>query len=241
MLNALDEDLAYLVPLDIRTIIDYRTTEEVRRQPNRLWSGDIRSVYFTPDASSAELAAKASSDAEKIDFLLRIAKSGDNRLAIDSSGRIMKDQYRDFINHPSSVEAFRNMLLLLAQTGEWATDQHCRGGKDRTGFGIALVHLVLGVKKEFIYQDYMLTNKLRARRNSRRMSQYREQTRNEDVLGFLLSMMETRSSYLDASLDEIKKRYGSVDRYISQGLGITSSTIDILKALFLTDRNGRAI
>ncbi|WP_179038111.1 tyrosine-protein phosphatase [Limnobaculum xujianqingii] len=236
-----DNDLIYLQPLGIRSVVDYRNAKEAAKQPNRLWADDIQSVFYTPDASSAELAAKASNDAEKIDFLLQLAKSGDSQLAIDNSGKIMEDQYRDFIHHPDSVDAFRNMLLLLAQSGEWAVNQHCRGGKDRTGFGIALVHLVLGVKKESIYHDYMLTNVLRAERNSRRMAQYREQTTDPNVLGFLSSMMETRYSYLDASLDEIAQRYGSVERYIRQGLGIDQQTIDCLKAIFLTAKSGGTV
>lgn len=236
-----DNDFTYLEPLGIRYIVDYRNPKEAAKQPNRLWADDIESFFFTPDASSAELAAKASNDAEKIEFLLDLAKSGDSQLAIDNSGKIMEDQYRDFIHHPDSVDAFRQMLLQLAQTGEWAADQHCRGGKDRTGFGIALIHLLLGVKKEFIYHDYMLTNILRAERNSRRMAQYREQTSDLNVLGFLSSMMETRRSYLDASLDEIAQRYGNEERYIRKGLGIEQKTIDTLRALFLTTKSGGTI
>ncbi|MCX8958617.1 tyrosine-protein phosphatase [Erwinia psidii] len=231
-----NNDFLYLAPLGIRTIIDYRTAEEIARQPNHLWTEDVKCVCLTPNASSAELAATTSGDAEKVDLLLRLATRAESGVIINSAGKIMEDQYREFIHHPDSVKAFRNMLLLLAQTGEWAVNQHCRGGKDRTGFGIALVHLALGVKKEFIYQDYMLTNQLRAERNRRRMLQYREQTKNEDVLGFLSSMMETRHSYLDASLDEIEKQYGGVERYIYDGLKIMPPTIEKLKARFLSNK-----
>lgn len=233
-----DKDFSYLKPLEIRSVIDYRNPKEVAKQPNNLWDERIESFCFTPDASSAELAAKASNDADKISFLLDIAKSGDSRLAIDNSGKIMQEQYRDFIHHPDSVDAFRNMLLLLAERGEWASDQHCRGGKDRTGFGIALVHMVLGVKREWLYLDYMLTNVLRAERNQRRMAQYRAETDDPNVLGFLSSMMETRQSYLDAAFDEIAQRYGSVERYIKQGLGISQDVITQLQAHYLTEKGG---
>lgn len=229
-----DRDLAYLRSTRIRINIDYRKPAEAEKQPDRIWDEDVQTVFCTPDASSAELAAKASGDAEKVDYLLQQATRHDSNLVIDGSGHIMEKQYREFVYHPDSIEAWRNMLLLLAQSGEFAVNQHCRGGKDRTGFGIALIHLLLGVRRTSVIQDYMLTNHLRAERNLRRMAQYREQTSNPDVLAFLLSIMETRRSYLEASLDEIICRYGTVDNYIKNGLGITPKMVCLLKDLFLT-------
>jgi protein-tyrosine phosphatase len=36
-------------------------------------------------------------------------------------------------------------------------------------------------------------------------------------------------SYIDASLDEAVKKYGSMDNYIRQGLGIDEATIQALR------------
>lgn len=232
-----DRDLTYLRSTGIRINIDYRKPAEAEKQPDRVWDECVQTVFLTPDASSAELAAKASGDTEKVDYLIQQATRDDSDLVINGSGHIMEKQYREFVYHPESIEAWRNMLLLLTQSGEFAVNQHCRGGKDRTGFGIALIHLLLGVRKKSVIQDYMLTNHLRAERNQRRMAQYREQTSNPDVLAFLLSIMETRRSYIDASLDEITLRYGTVDNYVHNGLGITQKNVCLLKELFLTAKN----
>ena len=35
---------------------------------------------------------------------------------------------------------------------------HCTAGKDRTGFGAALVLMALGVPRETAFEDYLLTN-----------------------------------------------------------------------------------
>ena len=37
---------------------------------------------------------------------------------------------------------------------------HCTAGKDRTGFAAALILLSLGVQREAVMQDYLLTNAL---------------------------------------------------------------------------------
>lgn len=229
-----DKDLFYLTSTGIRINIDYRKPEETSKQPDRFWDEQLQILFCTPDASSAELAAQAASDSEKIAFLLQQARHHNGKLQINGSGELMKQQYREFVYHPDSVKAWRTMLLLLANSGEFAVNQHCRGGKDRTGFGIALVHLLLGVKKTDVMRDYMLTNTLRAERNRRRMAQYRAQTTDHDVLAFLFSLMETRAEYLDASLDEIVRRHGSVEHYFFHGLGIAQATIRQVKELCLT-------
>jgi protein-tyrosine phosphatase len=230
-----DEDIEYLHSVKLKSIVDYRNEKEYARQPNRLISSDITTYHFIPDASSAELAAKASNDSEKIGQLIALAQSGNGTLAIDGSGAIMQQQFRDFIHQKASLEAYKQLLNLVARPECLPMNQHCRGGKDRTGFGTAIILALLGVKKEFIYNDFMLTGELRKARNSRRMAQYRQETDNPQVLDFLLSMMETRISYLQAAFDEIDLCYGSFDGYLTQGLGVTQRTIDSIKSLLLTD------
>lgn len=44
---------------------------------------------------------------------------------------------------------------------------HCTAGKDRTGFGSALVLLALGVPEHTAYDDYLLTNATTASRTER--------------------------------------------------------------------------
>ncbi len=35
---------------------------------------------------------------------------------------------------------------------------HCSAGKDRTGFGVAMIQAALGVSEQDIFSDYLLTN-----------------------------------------------------------------------------------
>lgn len=230
-----EDDLHYLRSLKLKSNIDYRTMDESAKQPNCEIEG-LTTYRFTPNASSAELAAKAANDADKIGHLLELAKSDNSELVIDGSGLIMQEQFRDFIRQQASLDAYRDVLNLIAQPECLPVNQHCRGGKDRTGFGAAIILTLLGVRKELVYRDFMMTGELRQNRNHRRMEQYRQETDNPQVLDFLSSVMETRESYLDAAFDEINQRYGSFNNYLTQGLGISTETIDKIKSIFLVKK-----
>lgn len=58
-------------------------------------------------------------------------------------------------------------ILLANQDGSvlW----HCTAGKDRAGFGTALVLSALGVDKNTVIDDYMLSNKYRADENKKQL------------------------------------------------------------------------
>ena len=68
--------------------------------------------------------------------------------------------------------------LLVAKNGFLL---HCSAGKDRTGFGAALILAALGVDEKTIMQDYLLTNEaacLHEFMHTRMRDQYGEQRQN---------------------------------------------------------------
>jgi protein-tyrosine phosphatase len=89
---------------------------------------------------------------------------------------------------------------------------HCTSGKDRTGYGVALLMLSVGVPRDVVLEDYDLTNNYR-----RPVPQLFGPKTTEDVARTLLS---AHKKYLEAALDEMDRVYGSFDAYLQQGLGV---------------------
>ena len=75
---------------------------------------------------------------------------------MEDSAQLMQAINREFVagQLPRYAEMFR--LLLLE---EQPVLIHCASGKDRTGFGAALILDVLGVEEQHILEDYLLTNR----------------------------------------------------------------------------------
>ncbi|MCZ6710171.1 MAG: tyrosine-protein phosphatase, partial [Gammaproteobacteria bacterium] len=110
---------------------------------------------------------------------------------------------------------------------------HCTAGKDRTGVGVALIQLALGVSRESIMEDYLLTNEV------------------IDFEGFLLPRLRAnlgdddidvesakvlagvRREYLQGALDEMQRSCGSLEAYLEQAIGLNSRQRDTLRDQFL--------
>ncbi len=125
------------------------------------------------------------------------------------------------------------MLKIAANPFSASIVQHCRGGKDRTGFGAMLLLGALGVKKEYLVFDYMLTHTNRIERNKKKMECYKKITKDVDVLNYLYSLIETRAEFIEASIESIEKQYGTIKNYVVKELGISEEIIKTLKELYL--------
>lgn len=106
--------------------------------------------------------------------------------------------------------------LLTAQDGFLL---HCSAGKDRTGFGAALILAALGVDEATIMKDYLLTNEavcLHEFMHTRMREQYGEHFDDAslDAVGGV------RVEYLQAAFDEIQMMHGSLDAYLEE-IGIS--------------------
>jgi protein-tyrosine phosphatase len=104
---------------------------------------------------------------------------------------------------------------------------HCTSGKDRTGFGIAVLLSALGVGRETIVADYLLTNRYR-----RDLTFLVGTAVDPDVLDVVKT---ADAEYLGAAFDAIERTWGEVHQFIRRGLGLTGRDLARLQELLLED------
>jgi protein-tyrosine phosphatase len=123
---------------------------------------------------------------------------------------LMKDLYRSLVNDQANrfAEFFQHLLR-----AEGPLVFHCTAGKDRTGVAAALVLLALGVSRDLVMQDYLLTNELL------RPSPFGPRAPPEA----LAVLWQVQESFLDAALDAVEVDHGGVERYLTHRLGLTPS------------------
>ncbi len=124
------------------------------------------------------------------------------------------DLYRAFITAPGANEAFASVLRDIAHN-DGAVLFHCTAGKDRTGWTSAVLLSILGVDKDTVYYDFMLSN-------------YYRDAKDGDAMNGVVS------SALDAAFDQATKSYGSFDSYVREGLKLTDADITALRAKLLS-------
>lgn len=223
-----DKDIAILEAMKLKTIIDFRSPKEIVDNEDKAIKD---TVYFNlnPKAEVAQLAsASPANDKHKIDKLLSIANSDQKESYFLDHSDDMAKQMRKLVSDPVAICQYQKLMeLLLADDGAPLVF-HCRGGKDRTGVATMYILLALGVSKDQIYSDYMLTNTYKEVRNEIRMDEYRNLTDNQNVLDYLRNLLLAKEGYLDAAFDEMIKVSGSSDNYIKQVLMIDDDKLTIL-------------
>ena len=136
---------------------------------------------------------------------------------------LMHDTYRSFVNVYGNRFA---QFLALLQLSDAPLVFHCTAGKDRTGWAAALLLTALGVDEEQIMEDYLLTNQL----FKRPVSIFGNMS--EEVLD---ALWRVQPSYLMASVDIVRAQHGSVDKYLTEALGVDQAARDRLAQLYLTE------
>jgi protein-tyrosine phosphatase len=153
-------------------------------------------------------------------------------IAVEDSSKLMQNINREFVSHqiPQYAEMFRLLLLEDQQVLI-----HCASGKDRTGFGAALILDVLGVEEEKIIDDYLLTNRYLSleediERLSAEFSDHAGAPISEEALRPLL---EVRPEYLAACFEEIRKRYDSKEHFFETALELDEARLALLRERYL--------
>src|ERR1700761_9042312 len=134
---------------------------------------------------------------------------------------IMRESYRGYVR--LNTHSFRELFAHLVNE-EVPVVIHCTAGKDRTGFACALILHALGVPEKTISEDYLLTNRF-YRRDPSTSNDLPEEVR--QVLG------SVNASFLAAGFETISERYGDLEGYFRDGLGLGMRERSELKRRYL--------
>lgn len=101
------------------------------------------------------------------------------------------------------------------------------------GVGTALLLTALGVPRDVIIKDYLMTNTFTNSEYENAVKFLKSQNADEAVINGIEGVFKVRESYIMASLNYIEANYGSVNEYINKALGITKDEIAALQNMYL--------
>ena len=121
-----------------------------------------------------------------------------------------------------NIDAYGQLFQLLLHSDNAGVLLNCSAGKERTGFGIALVLECLGVPREVVLYDFMLSKKYFPVEDEidRVLRKYGVSNENGEGVNIIMPLLETRESYLNAAFDYIDKYYGCTKAFAKQCLGV---------------------
>ena len=201
--------------LDIQLVFDFRRLEECERDP---------SIF--PSAAIPEVVGLPIDPGSSISFFSNIATGN---ISSDDMAAFMCLINREFAL--DQADNYRQMFTHLLNQEQGGSLVHCAAGKDRTGFAAAMVLAALGVPRETIFADYMLTaDYLLVDREIDRIQKKYQWTGEADAIR---PMLEVHESYLQAAFDAIDQNFPSVEDYLAEVLGLGQSGCEQLQARFL--------
>ena len=203
--DATPGDLTAIDALGLAAIIDLRGERERVSAPCRRGAAFAAELLFEPD-ETAGLAPH-----------IAAAKQAD-----DGAGafQAMQDGYREMPFRPVLLRIVARYFDALARV-DGPTLIHCAAGKDRTGLAVALLHTLMGVHRDDVIADYMLTNQAGL---IEWMAAARGKTFGNKLSDAMVNaIMSVHPAYLDAAFAGIAERCGSVERYMRDMLGVTDT------------------
>ena len=221
MANLTTRDQDYLNRFAFKTVVDLRSREELELFPNA-WAQHAQLNYVYDDYSITQMLPAAT----------------DKAAPLSSPG----DTYRAM---PDRIKPQLQQYFQEAIDGDVPMVVNCAAGQDRTGIASALMLSALGVPRETIYRDYLLSTQYRlpqieigqvdlpkaAQHNAFAAMMLRYQNQASEQPQPLLT--ENNVPFLKFTFDDIEKRFGSVERYLDVELGVDDRDLNILRQRFL--------
>lgn len=151
--------------------------------------------------------------------------------------RHMLTVYSRMVTIPSAKQAFRQLFDRLLANPDGATIFHCTAGKDRTGMAAFLILSALGVPRETILKDYLLTNEVTADFRERWLAQMKAQmpqtAATETLINNRRELASVNADYLNTAITAIDNQYGDVQHYLSDYLGLSDDELHQLRDRYL--------
>ena len=215
MSNMTSEAQGAFRDLGIAVICDLRRHDERANAPTPFPEHDPKQFHIPIDPGSG-VALRERTQSGVFDLQERI--------------RFMTDINREFAcDH---VEAYRRVFKTLMHADGNGFLIHCTAGKDRTGFGAAVILLALGVDRDAVMDDYMLTNDA-IDFEGFILPRLRDSYGNHMTLEDARGASGVRADYLHAAFEEVERAFGSFDSYLRHGLGVDENDRERLRDRYL--------
>ena len=202
-----DKDLSQLSDLKITTQIDLRRPDEVLEQgkgPLEAMGANYINIAVIPEGGSDKLS----------------------RLVGDT--RISGKRYLGYLEFGPTT--WLRLFGILANEENLPVVLHCTAGKDRTGVSTAFLLSILGVSREVIEADYLLTNL-----DTERQADFIEST-----VGYpegydretMISVAGVPKDAMKVFLDGLESKWGSAIEYLEK-IGVTQEQMETIRTNFL--------
>lgn len=213
--EATDRDLAALERYGIRRVFDFRTPADIELEGHDRLTSQAESVLLPMPDPARGSDIRAMMEGATVDDLEALFGGGKaERMMTESAAGLVRERR----------EPYALFLKGLAHAGHVPALFHCSAGKDRAGWAGSVVLLTLGVPRDQVIEQYLLSNRAAEElidRNRDRGGNFWHES--------LAPLIGVREEYIQASFDAVDTDWGDFDTYLSRGLGITAEEREAIR------------
>ncbi|MGR9089253.1 MAG: tyrosine-protein phosphatase [Gammaproteobacteria bacterium] len=205
--------------LGIETVCDFRLATERARENMVLPPGvTLEGIEIPPGVRDPEYFHRVFRDA-----------SGPDDVA-DAVHEVVLSMVNE------SADRYRRLFEVLLEPGERNILINCSAGKERTGIAAALLLSALGVPRETIYYDFMLSAVYfpAIAEIPRVLDKYAVGAVGEAAQRLVMPLLETRASYLQIAFDSIDRECGSADAFLRRHYDLGEAEFSELRRRYLS-------
>ena len=208
---------------NVSVVIDFRSPMEVFEAPDPFIEGILSLQYPIIDDLAAGVSRDSKSDEEAIDLL---------KANPESAMSYMCRMYERFVTSEAARRGYESFVRKVLENREKAMLWHCTVGKDRAGFGTAIVLEMLGADRETIISDYLETNSYIEPDIKAMVNFFFGMIENpdSDTETALRTLFGARREFIEAAYAKVEEIYGSFSSYIKYGLHVSDEDIEAWKA-----------
>jgi protein-tyrosine phosphatase len=194
-------DLERFLGLDVHTVIDLRYPWEIEQAGRVPDFPELRYVNLSIEHQPYDQGALGN------DF---------------DPWRFLADRYMEVAQ--DGAKEISEVLDVIADPGSGTTVFHCASGKDRTGLIAMLVLSLIGVSEENVLEDFSLTELA----TQRLIADWKAFYPDREIKWSAYARAPKEP--MELFIADLKSRYGSVESYAEQVLGVDADLIAALKA-----------
>ncbi len=214
-----DADLEKLTGLGLKLVCDFRSQAEKVAEPDRL----------PVEAPPAVLDVAIGAESFMVKDLRERISSGDLE-GLDLRSMMIEGN-RQFATTFSPQYAA--MFERLTKAENRPALVHCTAGKDRAGFASAMILSVLGVPRETVMEDFLLTNHYTHSATERQLLMIKVFSLFRADTDALRPLFGVEPAYLDAAFQAIDSSYGDFDSYRRTALGLDDAEVEAFRTAVL--------
>jgi protein-tyrosine phosphatase len=221
-------DFQKLEEIGVKTVIDLRTDREHDKAPT-VWQGDNPPRFFHFPVG----------DAQNDWFKAQRKMFAKNRFTEKQALEHMVEGYRMIAE--DGPPSYQKLMGLVLDQSNWPILIHCNAGKDRAGVATTLILEALGVDRETIMEEFLLTNEIGRTeekaaflaKESKNFSNGMSARRSPSASAWL-PIVGVRPEMLEAFYASVDEQYGSMDAFLTE-MGVDHDARKALAASLTTE------